>query len=60
MGLSPIGIDNLKNKIINHSIEVPEARTLQELQGWMNGYAQCQKDILEILDNVYSGMEQRP
>lgn len=59
MSISPIGIEDLKCRIENHSIDIPQARTLQELQGWLNGYAQCQKDILDILDAKYESMNQR-
>ena len=50
---TPIGIDWLKDRIVNRSINPPEMRTLSELQGWLEGYATCQNDILDIIDEMY-------
>lgn len=41
-----------RSKIKNFKAEPPKCDTMENLQSWMNGYAQCQRDILGIIDSL--------
>lgn len=43
-------IEQIKNRFI----EPPMDMTAKELQDYLNGYAQCQKDIINLLKNLAS------
>lgn len=49
----------VKGKIKNHKVQLPESETTENLQSWMNGYAQCQRDILGIIDSIEKDMGRR-
>lgn len=40
-----------RSKIKNFKAE-PPCDTMENLKSWMNGYAQCQRDILGIIDSL--------
>ncbi len=40
------------SKVVNRSVEVPNDMTVSELNSWLNGYARCQDDILELIDEL--------
>lgn len=40
----------LKSAVAKRTVEPPKCDTMENLQSWMNGYAQCQRDILGIID----------
>lgn len=50
--MTKIGIENLKDRIINRTIDPPQDLTIQELTAWLNGHAKCQIDILEIIESL--------
>lgn len=49
----------IKGKIKNHKAHLPKCDTMDNLQSWMNGYSQCQRDILEIIDSIENDMGRR-
>ena len=40
------------SKVVNRAVEVPNDMTVSELNSWLNGYARCQDDILELIDEL--------
>lgn len=42
----------LKRAITDRKVDVPKDETMENLQSWMNGYSQCQRDILGIIDSL--------
>lgn len=42
----------LKRAITDRKVDVPKCETMENLQSWMNGYSQCHRDILKIIDNL--------
>ena len=51
-------IESLKEKILNGCVsDIPEKLSVRELNSWLNGYARCQIDILEMIDNEESSEE---
>ena len=50
--LTKIGIDNLIYRIVNREVKLEEAMTTPKLNAWLNGYAQCQADVLDIIDEM--------
>lgn len=49
----------IKGKIKNHKVQLPKFDTMDNMQSWMNGYSQCQMDILEIIDSIEKDMGRR-
>lgn len=47
------GYKDLMERIINRTVEIPNnAWKLESVQSWLEGYAKCQLDILDIIDNL--------
>ena len=53
--MTDIGYKNIIDRINNFSIEPPKNITVKELTAWLNGYAKCHKDVLDILDELRKG-----
>lgn len=49
----------VKGKIKNYKAQIPEFETADTMPSWMNGYSQCQRDILEIIDSIEKDMGRR-
>lgn len=49
----------VKNKIKKYEVWPPKFDTMDNMQSWMNGYSQCQRDILEIIDSIEKDMGRR-
>lgn len=49
----------IKGKIKNRKAQLPEFETMENLQSWMNGYSQCQRDVLGIVDSIEKDMGRR-
>ena len=47
--MTKIGLEHIANEIINRFVEVPDDLALRDLTAWLNGYARCQEDILEVI-----------
>lgn len=55
MNVTPTGIEHLKHEIKSINIEPPVGHNLDEFAGWLEGYAKCQADILDLIDRMYGG-----
>ena len=53
--MTEIDYKYIRDKIMNRSVDPPKDLTLGLLQGWLTGYAQCQQDILEVIDQIEKG-----
>ena len=47
--MTKIGLEHIINEIRNRFVEPPYDMTIETLQAWLNGYARCQNDILELI-----------
>jgi len=47
--MTKIGHEHIADAIINRIVEVPDDLALRDLTAWLNGYAKCQNDILEMI-----------
>lgn len=47
--MTKIGLEHIADAIINRIVEVPDDLALRDLTAWLNGYAKCQNDILEVI-----------
>lgn len=50
--LTKMGYDNITDRIINRIVQPPFDMNCSELNAWLNGYATCQNDILEIIGQL--------
>jgi hypothetical protein len=50
--LTKMGYDQIAEKIINRIVQTPTGKTVYELAAWFQGYADCQKAILDIIQNM--------
>jgi hypothetical protein len=50
--MTAIGYQYIRDRIVNRQVDPPTDMTLGLLQGWLMGYAQCQMDILELIDEI--------
>ena len=48
--MTKIGLEQIMNDIRHRIIEPPYVMSIEALQGWINGYAKCQEDILELIN----------
>lgn len=48
--LTKMGYDNIIYRIVNREISPPGVMTIQVMNAWLAGYAQCQNDILSIIE----------
>ena len=55
--MTDIGYQNIIDRIVNRTVEPPKPGTMttRDLQNWLNGYAQCQFDILDIIKKMSEG-----
>lgn len=51
-GLTKMGYDMIVEHIINMKIQPPNDKTCFELNAWLQGYADCQNTILEIIGKM--------
>ena len=47
--------DEIRDRIINREIEPISGVSVAELDMWLTGYAKCQLDILNILEELEEG-----
>lgn len=52
-GITPIGVNVLKDAITGILIGIPEGMTAEELFIWLCGYEACQRDVLKTIDDLY-------
>ena len=51
-GLTKMGYDEIFNRIVNRTVKPPQDLTVEMLNEWLSGYAQCQDDILTIIGSM--------
>ena len=48
--MTKIGLEQIVNEIRYRLVDPPHySMSTETLQGWINGYAKCQEDILELI-----------
>ena len=47
--LTKNGYELVIDKIVNRTLDPPKGLNVFELNTWLNAYAECQKDIIDIL-----------
>ena len=47
--MTKIGLEHIANEIRHRIVEPPYDMSIETLQAWLNGYARCQEDILELI-----------
>ena len=47
--MTKIGLEHIANEIRHRIVEPPYDMSIETLQAWLNGYARCQEDILEVI-----------
>lgn len=50
--LTKMGYDNITDRIINRTVQPPNDMNCIELNAWLAGYADCQHDILDIIEQL--------
>lgn len=55
--MTDIGYKEIIDRIVNRQIEPPKDMTVNELAVWMNAYAKCQIDIIDIIKDIQEGKE---
>lgn len=56
--MTDIGYNDLIDRIVNREVIPPERMTLAELNSWLNGYAKCQNDIIDIINECRKGQKE--
>lgn len=51
-GLTKMGYDQIVERIINRTVQPPEDMTVEMLNAWMTGYADCQKAVIDIINKL--------
>lgn len=51
-GLTKVGYDDIIRRIINLTIKPPQNKTCYELNTWLEGYAECQSTIINIITDL--------
>lgn len=47
--LTKIGYDQIIERIVNRTVEPPTDKNCVELNAWLQGYADCQSAVLDII-----------
>lgn len=47
--MTKIGLEQIMNDIRHRIVDPPYDMSIEVLQAWLNGYAKCQNDILELI-----------
>lgn len=50
--LTKLRVANLIERIVNRKVKQEEAMETPRLNAWLNGYVQCQNDVLDIIDEM--------
>lgn len=51
-GLTKMGFDQIIERIVNRQFEPPRGKTLLEFSSYLTGYADCQHDIILLLQEL--------
>lgn len=50
--LTKIGYDQIIERIVNRQFDPPRGKNLRELSDYLTGYADCQNDIISLLQEL--------
>lgn len=55
--MTDMGCDNIIEKLVNRVVKMPDddEYTLDMLSAWLSGYAQCQHDVLDLIEEMREG-----
>lgn len=53
------GYDMIIDRIVNREVEPPKFENVRSMNAWLNGYARCQFEILELISELKEGSVQR-
>lgn len=55
--MTNLGFQDIFDRIVNRTINypTPHTMTVRDMQNWLNGYAKCQFDILNIIKDMMDG-----
>lgn len=48
--VTPIGIQDIKKRILGRNVEAPDDLPIAQLQAWMSGYGEALESCIEVLD----------
>jgi len=51
-GLTKIGFDQIIERIVNRQFDPPRGKNLRALSDYLTGYADCQNDIISLLQEL--------
>lgn len=51
-GLTKMGFDQIIERIVNRHFDPPRGKNLLEFSGYLDGYADCQNDIISLLQEL--------
>lgn len=51
-GLTRIGYEDLIDRIVNRTLDPPRGITASGMTQWLNGYATCQHDIIDLIQSL--------
>ena len=52
--MTALGVDELKKRITEHAVDVPENLTPNDLVMWLSGYQECLSRVISIIDDMYT------
>lgn len=50
--MTDIGIKDIENRVTSRLVYPPEWLTVDKLQVWVAGYLQCQRDVLDVIEEL--------
>ena len=50
--MTDIGIKDIENRVSGRQVYPPEGLTCEQLQAWLAGYAQCQRDVMDVIEEL--------
>ena len=57
--MTDTGYENIIEKLVNRVVTMPDDDyNLEMLSAWLSGYAACQHDVLEIIEDLKKGSVQ--
>lgn len=51
-GLTKMGFDQIIERIVNRQFDPPRGKNLRALSDYLTGYADCQNDIISLLQEL--------
>ena len=53
--MTDTGYKMVIDRIVNRQVVPPTDLSIRELSVWLNAYAQCQNDILDVIETLRKG-----